>query len=100
MPENAIYVGRPTRWGNPFIVGDRYKHAHVPIYDTVTANNILTVFETYARDRIDEDSGWLEPLRDADYLACWCPLSKPCHVDIYLKLLAAPDHSSVGKNSP
>jgi hypothetical protein len=22
MPENAVYVGRPTRWGNPFAVGE------------------------------------------------------------------------------
>ena len=21
MPENAVYVGRPTKWGNPFKVG-------------------------------------------------------------------------------
>lgn len=23
-PVGAIYVGRPTRWGNPFVVGHRY----------------------------------------------------------------------------
>ncbi|MBI5950208.1 MAG: DUF4326 domain-containing protein [Chloroflexi bacterium] len=33
MPENTIYVGRPTRFGNPFIVrpslyGDKYQVAH------------------------------------------------------------------------
>ena len=21
MPENTVYVGRPTKWGNPFVVG-------------------------------------------------------------------------------
>jgi hypothetical protein len=25
MPQNAIYVGRPTRWGNPFKIGDFYQ---------------------------------------------------------------------------
>jgi len=24
MPAEAIYVGRPSRWGNPFRVGDRF----------------------------------------------------------------------------
>jgi hypothetical protein len=24
MPEGAVYVGRPSRWGNPFKVGDRH----------------------------------------------------------------------------
>jgi hypothetical protein len=25
MPQNATYVGRPTRWGNPFSIGDFYQ---------------------------------------------------------------------------
>jgi hypothetical protein len=24
MPENAVYVGRPTKWGNPYQVGKMY----------------------------------------------------------------------------
>lgn len=24
MPDGAVYVGRPTKWGNPFRIGDRY----------------------------------------------------------------------------
>lgn len=24
MPAGAVYVGRPSRWGNPFRVGDRF----------------------------------------------------------------------------
>jgi hypothetical protein len=27
----------------------------------------------------------LEPLRGKD-LACWCPLSEPCHADVLLEL--------------
>lgn len=30
MPEGAVYVGRPTRWGNPFALGGAYGLACVP----------------------------------------------------------------------
>lgn len=30
MPEGAVYVGRPTKWGNLFQVGDRTGLARVP----------------------------------------------------------------------
>jgi hypothetical protein len=31
---------------------------------------------------------WLEKLRDGWDLACWCPLDRPCHVDVLLELIA------------
>lgn len=33
MPEGAIYVGRPSRWGNPFAVGGPSGLARVPAVD-------------------------------------------------------------------
>ncbi len=84
-PPGAIYVGRPSRWGNPFRVGDEYKPSHVSLVTTLTLENCLQVHEQYARDRRDEDAGWLEPLRDQD-LMCWCSLTSPCHADVLLKL--------------
>lgn len=33
MPEGAIYVGRPTKWGNPFRVGQRNP------FGTITTDN-------------------------------------------------------------
>jgi hypothetical protein len=27
MPDGAVYVGRPTKWGNPWIVGTGIDHA-------------------------------------------------------------------------
>lgn len=30
MPDGAVYVGRPTRWGNPFKLGHRGALARVP----------------------------------------------------------------------
>jgi len=73
MPENAVYVGRPTKWGNPFKVG-------------IDGNldEVLQKYEKYLKVRINLDPHFLSPLRGKD-LACWCPLNQPCHADILLK---------------
>ncbi len=88
LPANAVSVTRPGRWGNPFKVGDRYQHSHGSISDALTLETCLQVFETYARDRMEEEPGWLEPLRGKD-LACYCPEGAACHADILLRLANA-----------
>lgn len=74
MPADAVYVGRPTRWGNPFTVAQ-----------TATRTAAVAAFEAYAKDRAADDPAWLEPLNGKD-LACWCPEDKPCHADVLLAL--------------
>jgi hypothetical protein len=81
MPENTVYVGRPTRWGNP---ADWQK------------NGRAWAVEDYRRQlrnwQGDDAQGYydmLKPLQGKD-LACWCPLDQPCHADVLLEL-ANPD---------
>jgi len=78
MPPNTVYVGRPTKWGNPFrlgVDGDR--------------EECISKYEKMLRERtLINNEYWLEPLRGKD-LACWCPLDKPCHADVILKILNA-----------
>lgn len=81
MPEGAIYVGRPTKWGNPFVVGS--SEYHVPNKDLAVA---------YFRDWLLHPNSWvlpappdLAPLRGHD-LACWCRVGQPCHADVLLAL--------------
>lgn len=75
MPKNTIYVGRPTKWGNPFKIGKD------------GLNNIEKVLEAYElATRVKVGQGWLDLTElKGKNLACWCPLDKPCHVDILLK---------------
>jgi len=75
MPQNAIYVGRPTIWGNPFRVG----------VDGIR-EEVLRKYEEWLRGELVNHPKMLEPLRGKD-LACWCPLDQPCHADILLKIL-------------
>lgn len=90
----VVYVGRPTKWGNPFVVG-------------VEAADIAESVRLFA--------AWLDGSMDAarakkagaerrvrilahiaelqgKHLACWCPLTRadgsrhPCHADVLIDL--------------
>ena len=74
MPENAVYVGRPTKWGNPYTLN---------MYENLS--DVMFCFEHYARLKSEKDPEWLRPLRGKS-LACWCPLDQPCHADVLLEL--------------
>jgi hypothetical protein len=78
MPENTVYVGRPTEYGNPF---------HVKGIDHKTAVerfalHIEGYFGFVGTTTLKE---WLKPLIGKN-LACFCPLDKPCHADVLLDL--------------
>ncbi len=77
MPAGAVYVGRPTPWGNPFRAG-------VGIFETAmeAVTGYRAWVESYPLD--------LEPLRGKD-LVCWCPLDQPCHADVLLELANTSD---------
>jgi hypothetical protein len=77
MPENAVYVGRPSKWGNPWEASNDERRKEVLIY-----------YESYLKQRLQDYPSFLDPLKGKD-LACWCPLDKPCHADVILKFLEA-----------
>jgi len=75
MPLNTVYVGRPTKWGNPYIPEspDEYQEA-------------VDDFEFWMKALIARGLNHdFNELRGKD-LACWCPLDRPCHADVLLKL--------------
>ena len=78
-PADAIYVGRPTRWGNPFRAGSDGKAAEC-----------VAKFEARCVQMRNETPAafatWIAPLRGHD-LACWCPLDAPCHADVLLAMV-------------
>ena len=91
MPPNCVYVGRPTKWGNPFTGPDaveKYKWA-ISEFPSVEkfkvwkdAGGIPGWFWVALASRVPE---FLDELRGKD-LACWCPLDKPCHADVLLEI--------------
>lgn len=90
MPGGAVYVGRPTQWGNSWRVGDRWYDADA-LTETVIGDKATAVrafrqdMDLLLQSEIDEE---LAPLRGKD-LACWCPLNQTCHADVLLELSAS-----------
>ena len=74
MPENTVYVGRPTKWGNPYVLGENYT-----LFERAMAVVLYRVKLAQAKD-----SAVIQQLRGKD-LACWCPLDQPCHADVLLE---------------
>lgn len=72
IPEGARYIGRGSKWGNPFIIGR-----------DGTREDVIEKYWTYLR-RSPHLMSSLEEIRGKD-LVCYCaPLA--CHGDILLEL--------------
>lgn len=77
MPEGAVYVGRPTKWGNPYrLTPDKSLGQIVREYREMISGNLWT---SLTKPEIKEQ------LRGKD-LVCWCPLDRPCHADVLLEI--------------
>ncbi len=100
LPENARCVTRPSRWGNPWRVGDRICDGDgsgflSPIIALSTSRihfpaQAVTLFHAYAKARLRVEPEWLAPLRGKD-LACYCQPGEPCHADVLLDLANRPE---------
>ena len=79
MPENTVYVGRGSPFGNPYVVR---RNVHTPMA-------AVAKFREY----LDGDPGLVERAKMTLWgknLACWCPLDQPCHADILLEVSNEP----------
>ena len=90
MPEGAVYVGRPTKWGNPIRVGQRF--ALVQIGRDPTFIDRSLAVELFRKNCWATMTSQREfaALRGKD-LVCWCPLDQPCHADVLLEWANAPE---------
>lgn len=101
-PDGAISVARPTRWGNPWRVGDVIgadidaTYAAAIITPTIAAALYESALVGPAMHRTPDDRQILTGLQitiedvraelAGHDLACWCPLDQPCHADVLLEL--------------
>ncbi len=92
MPEGAMYVGRPSVFGNQYIIGDGdYLH---PEWNAATQSPRITperaveLYRNYLniRQRYGDPQLNIRPYLTGHDLACWCPLDQPCHADVLLEL--------------
>ncbi|MGW7053083.1 DUF4326 domain-containing protein [Streptomyces sp. NPDC054887] len=106
LPDNAVIVSRPSRFGNPFTIQQAI--------EAEWSEPHRACAEVYSEWlRVGTAGGWYEEtyrigkqvfdrrrvlaelhlLRGKD-LACTCPLSQPCHADVLLKLANAAEVQS------
>ena len=85
MPPGAIYVGRPTKWGNHIKVGDYGKSPQA----RRTAHWLAVLDFEKSIEWNPEGEAYKEAarreLRGHD-LACFCRLDEPCHADVLLRI--------------
>ena len=89
------YVGRPTKWGNPFKVGQTYNIIDLPTNVNVYRDdNCLTVhrpsmavhlYERWLDDQVRLNKLNLLELKGKN-LSCWCKIGEWCHADVLLEL--------------
>lgn len=98
MPKGAVYVGRSTRWGNPFVVGallsDCLRDAPRAqiIVDAKQATDLYDL-HTGPMGNYELDVDEVRCLLGGKDLACWCPIGQPCHGDILLAVANPGDES-------
>ena len=72
IPKGAVYVGRPSKWGNPFVIGQD--------------GDRIEVIEKYVQ-YVQSNPELMKSLHElrGKSLVCWCaPL--PCHAHVLMDL--------------
>lgn len=90
MPSNTVKVTRPTKWGNPYRIGQPGPDDCMVCVDAAEAvakyrSELLTFRGGFTGVTIEEI---VTELRGKN-LACWCRLDQPCHADVLLELANA-----------
>jgi hypothetical protein len=101
MPGNTVYVGRGSKWGNPFKIGIKIsevppEHALGELHskyiaggDTINRELSIQLFMSYQYYSQEPAAIWMREniaLLRGKHLACWCPLTCSCHADYLLKI--------------
>lgn len=84
----AIFVGRPTVWGNPFRIGANLSHLRADA-GAATAEQCVELHRGFVDAKLAADPALAGRIRKAlggKNLACWCALDPPCHADTLLEL--------------
>ena len=103
-PENTVYVGRPTKFGNPFrLTPDGF----IQCYSTnrtildpwimwsysggFETKDIVELYESWIKGNLKSKAPYLPAIPDYSILkgknlSCFCQLNKPCHADVLLRL--------------
>lgn len=81
LPDGAVSVARPGRWGNPFIVGTAENGGNISPTKAVQSFR-AALLEDRLAIRVPDVKRELR----GRMLACWCHPNSPCHADVLLEV--------------
>lgn len=116
MPENTVYVGRPTLWGNPWAVTEgRMTLIHTPNGAGKVVLPSTAILSKTPADAVKRYRAWVNgtifgwryvtmfpveewrkelvqrlPELRGKNLSCWCKEGDCCHADVLLELANVP----------
>ena len=73
IPADAVYVGRPSIYGNPFVIGRDGSRA-----------DVVAEYRTWLMVQSKISEADIKALHGKD-LVCWCSPA-PCHADVLLEV--------------
>jgi Domain of unknown function (DUF4326) len=79
---NSVYIGRPSKWGNPF----SHKAGTLAQHRVETVDDAVKAYEAWVVQQAELMAA-LRQLR-GKHLICWCAPG-PCHGNVLLKLANA-----------
>jgi hypothetical protein len=78
--EYDVYIGRPSKWGNPFSYLDRT----LALWKTASREEAIERYEKYLKERPELLTAVKTELR-GKVLGCWCS-PKSCHGDVLARI--------------
>lgn len=73
-PKNSVYVGRPTKWGNPFTTIPNHR----------TRDQCIALYRRYAEATFTTEE--VGQQLAGKILLCWCDPEEPCHADVLVEM--------------
>jgi hypothetical protein len=111
-PEGAQYVGRGSRWGNPFVIAPAASRRGglLDMWAVEFNGRKLGRWDdssTARAEAVDRYTRWIAQPEQAHMieaartelagrnLMCWCPPADACHADVLLRIASIPDGAGV-----
>jgi hypothetical protein len=82
IPAGAVYVGRPSKYGNPY----SHLDGSTGTIRVDTRQEAVAMFSKSLKEELKKDPSFLDDLRYATALVCWCAPAE-CHAMVLARAI-------------